>query len=111
MRHIYAVLVAVCGWVLFQLDSVREALGYYKAMFGGAAGGLYSRTDLYYLSGFAAVLAVSVLACTPLGKKLWEKMPKKVTAVAAPVLIVIVLVLVTAYLVDATYNPFLYFRF
>ncbi|MBR4158287.1 MAG: MBOAT family protein [Oscillospiraceae bacterium] len=111
VRHIYAVLVAVCGWVLFQLDSVREALGYYKAMFGGAAGGLYSRTDLYYLSGFAAVLAVSVLACTPLGKKLWEKMPKKVTAVAAPVLIVIVLVLVTAYLVDATYNPFLYFRF
>ncbi len=111
VRHIYAVLVAVCGWVLFQLDSVREALGYYKAMFGGAAGGLYSRTDLYYLSGFATVLAVSVLACTPLGKKLWEKMPKKATGVAAPVLIVIVLVLVTAYLVDATYNPFLYFRF
>ena len=111
IRHVYAVLVAVCGWVLFQLDSVREALHYYKAMFGGAEGGLWSRTDLYYLGSFAAVLIVSVVACTPLGKKLWEKLPKKAAAVAAPVLIVLCLILVTAYLVDATYNPFLYFRF
>ena len=111
VRHIYAVLVAVCGWVLFQLDSVGEALSYYGAMFGGAGGGLWSRTDLYYLGGFAGMLAVAVLACTPLGKKLYARLPEKLSAWVTPVLIVLTLVLCTAYLVDATYNPFLYFRF
>jgi alginate O-acetyltransferase complex protein AlgI len=76
-------------------------------MFGGAA--LYSPADLFYLRGYAAVLIISVFACTPLGKKLYERLPKR--GAAAPALIAAALVLCVAYLVDATYNPFLYFRF
>lgn len=111
IRHIYALLVAVCGWVLFQLDSLTQVGAYYKAMFGGAEGGLWRSSDLYYLSGFAVMLVIGIVACTPLGKKLYDKLPEKAAVWVAPVLIALVLIVGTAYLVDATYNPFLYFRF
>ena len=110
-RHIYSLFVVVCGWVLFQLNTLGEVGAYYKAMFGGAGGGAWSSTDLYYLSGFAVMFLIAILACTPLGKKLYDKLPGKAAAWATPVLIVLVLAIGTAYLVDATYNPFLYFRF
>ena len=109
--HTYAVLVAVCGWVMFDLDSISHIGGYYKAMFGLAAGGMGSAGDLYYLRNYAFVLLAGALACTPLGKTLYARLPQKAQDIAAPVLILVVLALSTAYLVDSTYNPFLYFRF
>ena len=109
--HVYALLVAVCGWVMFDLDSLAHAAGYYRAMFGFAQAGAVSASDIFYLKNYALLLTVSVIACTPFGKKLYERVPQKLLGTAVPVLVLFVLVLSTAYLVDATYNPFLYFRF
>ena len=108
--HIYTLLIAVCGWVLFQLNSVGQAFDYYRAMFFGGAG-LFAPEDLFNLGAFGLILSIAVFASMPLGKKLFSRLPEKLRSVAAPVLVVLVLVLSTAYLVDATYNPFLYFRF
>ena len=110
MGHIYTLLIAVCGWVLFQLNSVGQAFDYYRAMFFGGAG-LFAPEDLFNLGAFGLILSIAVFASMPLGKKLFSRLPEKLRSVAAPVLVVLVLVLSTAYLVDATYNPFLYFRF
>ena len=109
--HVYALLVAVCGWVMFDLDSIVHAAGYYKAMFGLAGAGTVSPSDIFYLRNYMLLLIVSVVACTPLGKKLYVRLPDKLCGAVGPVLTLAVLVLSTAYLVDATYNPFLYFRF
>ena len=106
----YTLVVAICGWVMFDLDSMAAAFGYYGAMFGGGAG-LASPADLFYLKTYAAVFTVAIAACLPLGKLLYEKLGERTKAVVTPALIVAVLVMSTAYLVDATYNPFLYFRF
>ena len=111
LATIYALLVAVCGWVLFDLPTLGAAAGYYKSMFGFAGGGFCSAADLFYLRSFALILLIGAFACLPLGKKLYEKFSPKLKAWLTPVMIVFVLVLSTAYLVDATYNPFLYFRF
>ena len=107
---VYTLFVAVCGWVIFDLPDLGQALAYYGAMFGGGAG-LVCETDLFYLKNYAAVFLVSILACLPPGKALWHRLSEKTKSVLAPVLILAVLFLSTAYLVDATYNPFLYFRF
>ena len=111
LGHIYALLVAVCGWVVFDLSTLTHALGYYKAMFGLSGAGLTHAADLFYLKNYALMLIIGIVAATPLGKKLYEKLPAKAMAVITPALILFVLVFSTAYLVDATYNPFLYFRF
>jgi len=109
--HVYTVLVAVCGWVLFQLTSLPACAKYYKAMFGFGEGGLIKPVDSFYFTTFAVMFIVSFIACTPLLKNLYKKIPVKLQSWLTPVAIVAVLVVCTAYLVDATYNPFLYFRF
>ncbi len=111
LQHIYAVVVAICGWVVFQLDTVSQAFAYYKAMFGFGEAGFISSADLYYGRSYAVMLVIAILACMPLGAKLFRKLPGKLSGPAVPVLVALALVVCTAYLVDATYNPFLYFRF
>ncbi|MCQ2405890.1 MAG: MBOAT family protein [Oscillospiraceae bacterium] len=111
LGHIYGVLVAVCGWVLFDMPTLGSALGYYGAMFGIKASGFISAYDIFYLKSYALTLALSVFACLPIGKRLYSGLSENARAVLSPCLILIVLVFCTAYLVDASYNPFLYFRF
>ena len=108
---VYALLVAICGWVLFDLPTLGAAAGYYKSMFGFAGGGFCNVHDLFYLRNYALILVIGAVACLPIGKNLYEKCNSKLKAWLTPVMIVFVLVVSTAYLVDATYNPFLYFRF
>ena len=69
------------------------------------------RLCLYYLRSCGPSLAVMVLAATPLFRKLYGRLPESFTRILTPVLTVLSLLLCTAYLVDSTYNPFLYFRF
>ena len=110
LATVYTLLVAVLGWVLFDLPTISGAVRYYGAMFGAGAG-LASAADLFYLRSYAAVFLAAILAALPLGKNLYGRLPARVKAVATPVMILAVLLVSTAYLVDATYNPFLYFRF
>ena len=95
------------------MDSASlAAIGNYtSAMLGFGASGLAESTDLYYLGSYAITFVIAIVASTPLGSRLFAKLPGKVRRFAAPALIVFALVLCTAYLVDATYNPFIYFNF
>lgn len=109
--HVYALIVAVCGWVLFQLDTLPQVFAYYGAMFGVGNAGVLSGADLYYLASYALMLCFAAVACTPLGATLYRKIPEKVRGAVLCILVLAGMILSTAYLVDATYNPFLYFRF
>lgn len=75
-------------------------------------------TSLYYMRSYAGTLAAAVLGATPLLRdtaKKWTESPSRavqtVMNFAVPVFTCAVLVVSTAYLVDGSYNPFLYFRF
>ena len=104
-------MVAICGWVLFDLPTLGAAFRYYGAMFGFGGAGFCSAADLHYLKSNAVLLIAGVIACLPLGKSIYWRLSEKTRAWLSPALILAVLVLATAYLVDASYNPFLYFRF
>ena len=67
--------------------------------------------DWYHLRSYALLLVILTLAATPLGKKLWNRLGEKAHSVLVPILTMAALILCTASLVDASYNPFLYFRF
>ena len=84
------------------------------ASFGGLpAAGVES---LYYLRSYAVVLVIALLGATPLPAKAVQRLRdtsagSAVLSVAEPVALVLLLALCTAYLVDGSFNPFLYFRF
>ena len=109
--HIYTIIIAFSGWVIFQQTSVSQILVFFRAMYGFGAGGFIQSADLYYLSNYAVLLVVAIIASLPVGKKLYVRIPEKVRGILSPVLVLLVLVISTAYLVDSSYNPFLYFRF
>lgn len=109
--NVYTLLVAFSGWVVFQQSSVSQTLVFFRAMYGFGQAGFIGTSDLYYLANFAALLAAAAVACLPVGKHLYARLPERARGLLSPVLILLVLVVSTAYLVDSTYNPFLYFRF
>ena len=80
-------------------------------MFGLGGAALADGSLVYYLTSYLPILAVAVLASTPLGVRLYHKLPQWTAQIAGAVLVLAGLTLCTAYLVDGTYNPFLYFRF
>ena len=108
--HLYALILVVIGWVVFSLEDLGQCAGYLAALFGGGEG-LVSSVFLYYLRSFAPTLVILALCATPLPRRIFDRLPEKVRGCAAPILMLGCLVLVTAYLVDGSYNPFLYFRF
>ncbi|NLC72676.1 MAG: MBOAT family protein [Ruminococcaceae bacterium] len=111
VRHIYVIFAVNLVWPLFQLNSLQAAATYTSSMFGFSPAGLYSANDIFNFKTYFAVFVVGVIACTPVSKNLFNKLPDKAKNILSPIFVVIILILSTAYLVDATYNPFLYFRF
>jgi len=111
VQHIYTLFLVVIGWALFAVEDLGQLVPYLKGMFGLGGAGLADTASLYYLGSFFPMLVILTVASTPLAANLWKKLPKKGAQVVLPVLLMLGLLLSTAYLVDATYNPFLYFRF
>ncbi len=109
--HIYTMLFVVVGWVLFAVEDISACVSYISVMLGFSGAGLISGDALYYLRSYGPMLVIMIIASTPVLKHIHRIIPRKFADIAVPVLIVVFLVLSTAYLVDSTYNPFLYFRF
>jgi len=112
LQHIYGLLAVGMGFVLFDCVHLADAGAAYAALFG-LKGGM-SGEALYYLRSFAVPLILGILGATPLparlAKKLRERMPGAFTALTL-VGMAILLAIVTASLVDGSFNPFIYFRF
>ena len=108
-KHLYTLLVAAVGWGIFAIDDLGRCGAYLRICFGGGA--VWSGLDLFHLRSYAVTLAVLAVASTTLGRDLWRRLPERAEKVLTPVLMLASLLLCTAYLVDGSYNPFLYFRF
>ena len=111
LQHCYTLFFIAIGWALFAVEDFSHLGPYLSAMLGFAPGGLTSGAVLYYLRSYLPMLLTAAAASTPLAKKLWDRLGEKPRLALLPILLLAGLLLCTAYLVDATYNPFLYFRF
>ena len=113
LRHAYALLIVLIGWVMFELGSVPEILGYLGDMFALNGIALYNAESLYALRSNLVLLLIAMIAAVPLAKSVYEKVSGAalVRAVVMPAFYVLVLVVSIAYVVDSSFSPFLYFRF
>lgn len=112
--HIYALVVIYFGWLLFAWEDIHGHRVYMKAMLGMAGAEVVNKESLYLLVSNALLMVIMTIGCTSLPKYLAEKVTKRDgigTSLCMSVYVAIILLLSIAYLVNGTYNPFLYFRF
>ncbi len=114
ITRVYTFFLVVLGWVLFEFTDITQAYAYYGAMFGTQGRAVADGTFIYLFSSYGLVFLVSMVLSMDWLNKLSKRIYRRRPAVAKGVAIalqIIMMLLCTAYLVDATYNPFLYFRF
>ncbi len=114
--HIYTLLFVMLGFILFDSASVADALTSFKALFGFGGIPAANTASLYYLKSNIVLLVVAVIGATPLPKLLYEKiglrkLGGKILAVVTPLATLASVAICTAYLIDGSFNPFVYFRF
>ena len=114
--HGYVLFFIAISFVIFNANGMGEALQDLSGMFGLSGVPFVNETTLYYLRSYATVLLLGMVGSAPVLPKLIEKAKsrKKLAAVMnwlEPAVYVALLAAATAYLVDGSFNPFLYFRF
>ena len=114
LSHVYSLVVIYFGWLLFAWEDIHGHRVYLKAMAGIGAGGFVSRETMYLIVSNIVLLLLLLIGATSYPKRIAAALTKKDgigTSLMQTVYVVIILVLSVVYLVNGTYNPFLYFRF
>ena len=125
-QHSYALIIIVFSWVLFRMESVRSAAGYFKALLGSAAGnGMQYHLAMYLNSELLLALAIGILCSTPLlpvvkqyaqnisdsNNAIFARRISYALSVTEVSALVAVFSLSLISLASFTYNPFIYLKF
>ena len=116
LKHVYTLLLVTLSFVLFNADSVSEAVSQLGAMFGAGGLPLVSTEGVYYLKSYAGTFLFATIGATPLVSNAISRFGKtrfgaQALTVLQPLVMLALLAACTAFLVDGSFNPFLYFRF
>ena len=111
LGNLYVMLVVIFSFVLFNAESLAQAGQDFGGMLGMLGLPAVTTASLYYLRSYALVFVIAMVGATPLPAKLAGKLPENRAAGLELLMMVGLLMLCTAYLVDGSFNPFLYFRF
>mgnify|MGYP002735232891 CR=1 FL=1 len=116
LRHCYMLFIVVISFVLFDAPDLQVAGARIGAMFGGGALPLADTLSLYYLRSYGLLLILAAVGSTPVVKRIFARLKDaahsdKILTAAEPVMNIALLLIVSGYLLDASFNPFLYFRF
>ena len=114
-QHCYAILSILIGWVIFSFENLSMGIHYLSVMFGLSGSGFYNTESLYFLTNYGILFLILIPGSTPLLAKwiprIFCHLSPRIQTLLEISAHALIFLLSTAYLVDATYNPFLYFRF
>lgn len=115
LKYIYTSIIVIISFLIFSVDSVPEIITNLKNMFFLSNIPFTSLETTYYFRSYLILLIISIIGATPLLKniiiKLKETRLKVLIDILEPIYIIVLLILCTSFLIDASFNPFLYFRF
>ena len=116
LKRIYVLFIVMISFIIFRTDNLSETFKIINGLFGFNKDVFINEITIYNLKNYFVVILIAILAATPILKNLIIKLKKNKKAnylinLLEPFYIVFLLIIVTAYLIDNSYNPFLYFRF
>lgn len=115
IKYIYTIFIIVISFLIFNASSLQEITTSLKNMFLVNKIPLIGPETLYYLKNYLVLLIISIIGATPLPKIIIKKIQhtkaKDAIDILEPVFYILFLILSTAFIIDASFSPFLYFRF
>lgn len=121
LQHAYTMLAIMFGWLIFAFDELDPLFSYLKALLFLNGAKVFSGPALYYFLSFGFLMASMAIGSTPIPKNLWKifrSLCRRGGAVSYTAFLLLrwalglaIAFYAVAYLVDAGFNPFLYFRF
>ena len=116
IRSLYVLFIVMISFVIFNANTLKETFSNIAGLFGANSIKITNDYTMYYLKSYLVTIIIAIIGATPLMKIIIEKLKKnnvmnKIINVLEPIAMLGMLLIVTAYLVDNSYNPFLYFRF
>ena len=116
IQHIYVIIVIAISFVIFNNTNFEQGIGIIKGIFGLTNNNFINPTTKYYLQSYLVIILISIIGATPGTKLLIENLRKKeksnkIINLFEPIILSALLLICTGYLVDNSFNPFLYFRF
>ncbi|MBO5145835.1 MAG: MBOAT family protein [Lachnospiraceae bacterium] len=123
-RHLYVAAVIIISFLIFQNDTLTGAFADIQALAGCGSrighAAVKPEMDAYLLRNRIGILCIGLIGSTPVPLWLWQRAQERLNGIrfgAAAVRLLrvlftaVLLLLCTAYLIDGSFNPFLYFRF
>ena len=114
-KHIYSLIIIVISFLIFNSNTTNEIFNSLKNMFFLNNLEIVNNETIYYLRSYLVLLIIAIISATPLIKniilKLNQTKAKNIISLLEPITYIILLILSTAFLIDESFNPFLYFRF
>ena len=111
LRRVYVLFIVMLSFIIFSADDMGQALSSLASLFGAGGLPLLSAEFLYTLKSYALLLIIAVIGATPLPARLFRRLGDRLQNWLEIPALLLILALSTAYLVDGSFNPFLYFRF
>ena len=110
ISRIYVLFVVLISFIIFSNENISILLENIKGLFN-VSNGIISNVSLYYFESYFVTFVVAAIASTGIMNKLVEKCNKKIINIVEPVYLIVLLIVSISYIVDGSFNPFLYFRF
>lgn len=116
VKHIYVLFFVIISFIIFDSQTVRGAFETVGDMLGLGALPFATIQSIYYLKSYAVILVIAIIGATPYPAKLWNKLDNmhiaaNIKNILEPIFLLLYLLVCTSFLVDGSFNPFLYFRF
>ncbi len=111
-QHLYTMFLVVIGWWLFAFEDFEMLFLYGSRLFGFGNVPIFDQTTLYFLSSYGFLFLILLFASTPIPKE-WATQHKQSTlfSISSACYLLLILSFSTAFVINSSYNPFLYFRF
>jgi len=110
--RLYVLLIVMISFIIFSGESTTQILQNIGGLVGWRGTPALSAESIYYFKSYFVVLAIGIIGSTPIFKNIFNKEKLHRTKnILEPIYLLLIFVVSTSYIIDGSFNPFLYFRF
>lgn len=109
IARIYVLITVMISFIIFNSETFTQIMQNIGGLIGIGNIPLISAESIYYLKSYFVIIIVGIIGSTPILKNAVKN--KKITNIVEPIFLLAILLVCTSYIIDGSYNPFLYFRF